>query len=643
MSSKQPSKSAKSLANQVRRLHSRRVTDDPLAPAPVMMNALPDVEGDDQRNVISRAVQLSGLQLSIARWFPLADEGEEDTVFIYAGATLIGFYVYNGDDPEPPDPVEISLTSVAPLQSHGSKEITYRIEHPSGNTSLSEITTVFVDATDPNYNNQPPAITLPADLTGDITPAYLADKLGLECSIPRMDDSRPGDTWQAFFGDADETGVSGEFPDTGIASVTFTTAAIMAAGPGDYAIRYIATDRAGNSSKFSFPRTVTVSVSEPPILGTLSVLEAPTVDKEEARNGVTVSLLTITDYLPEDVVRLFWNGSQVAERSVGVMPIFPFDFPVFYDQIALPGELYTANIECTVSRALAPATTTVDVDLTEPGIGNPGPGPVDERLDRPVVRGGVEMLENQVVEEDRNENAIASFTIPESLVLGDFIDIFYGFMGGTQGATYMVTGTEAADFLVELEIAWSIIEFYGNGDIPCYYRIRNATNYKHSPSQNVAVSTYSLDGLADAQFTVTSSRGTLNCEAGLSPRPWEGVPVFIKDTATLETGDMVTVHAARYAFTDPDAPIGDPIESSAREVMFNDVQNGFTVTLDLGEWFRAHSASGGRGWVGVTWSIYRPSTGDRGTSDEVQIQWDFRISAPPENSCVPGASRAGTL
>ncbi|WP_206359351.1 hypothetical protein, partial [Pseudomonas viridiflava] len=119
-----------------------------------------------------------------------------------------------------------------------SKEITYRIEHPSGNTSLSEITTVFVDATDPNYNNQPPAITLPADLTGDITPAYLADKLGLECSIPRMDDSRPGDTWQAFFGDADETGVSGEFPDTGIASVTFTTAAIMAAGPGDYAIRY---------------------------------------------------------------------------------------------------------------------------------------------------------------------------------------------------------------------------------------------------------------------------------------------------------------------------------------------------------------------------------------------------------------------
>jgi hypothetical protein len=643
MSSKQPSKSAKLLANQARHPHHRRVTDDPLAPAPQIMNALPDVEGDDQQNVISRDVQLAGLQLSIARWFPLADPDEEDTVYIYAGNTMIGFYVYDGDDPEPPDPVEISLASVAALRSHGSKEITYKIEHPSGNTSLSEIMTVFVDTIDPNYNNQPPAITLPTDLTGDITPAYLADKLGLVCSIPRMDDARPGDTWQAFFGDADETGISGEFPDTGNASVTFTTANIMAAGPGDYAIRYIATDRAGNSSKFSFPRTVTVNVNEPPILGTLSVLEAPLVDKEEARNGVTVRLSSITNVLSVDVVRVFWSDTLVAEQSVGGFPIFPFDFPVGYDQIALPGDLYTANIECSVSRAETPATTTVDVDLVEPGTGNPGPGPVDDRLIRPIVRGGVEMRDNQVVEEDRNEPAIASFTIPDNLVSGDFIDIFYGSMGGTQGDTYPVTGTEAPDFLVELEIAWSIIELYGNGDIPCYYRIRNAINYKHSPSQNVAVSTYSLDGLADAQFTVTSSRGTLNCEAGLSPRPWEGVPVFIKDTATLEVGDMVTVHAARYAFLDPSVPVGDPIESLAREVTFNDVQNGFTVTLDLGEWFRAHTASGGRGWVGVNWSIFRPSTGDRGTSDVVQVQWDFRISAPPVNSCVPDATRAGTL
>ena len=106
---------------------------------------------------------------------------------------------------------------------------------------------------------------------------------------------------------------------------------------------------------------------------------------------------------------------------------------------------------------------------------------------------------------------------------------------------------------------------------------------------------------------------------------------------------MVTVHAARYAFLDPSVPVGDPIESIAREVTFNDVQNGFTVTLDLGEWFRAHTANGGRGWVGVTWSIFRPSTGDRGTSDVVQVQWDFRISAPPVNSCVPDAVRAGTL
>lgn len=645
MSNKQSSMSAKPLADEgARRSRYRRVADDPLAPPPIILNALPDVAGDDQHNVLSRSVQLLGMKISIDRWFPLADPGEVDTAFFYANGKLVGFYTYDGDDPAPPDPVEITLNSVAELRTHGIKEITFKIEHANGNTAFSEIETVFVDTIDPNYNNQPPAIGLPVDLTGDITPAYLTGKPGLICSVPRLADTRPGDTWQAFFGDADEIGVSGVFPDTGNASCTFITANIMSAGPGDYAIRFIATDRAGNATQFSFPRTVTVRVSEPPVLGTLSVVEGPLVNKEEARNGVTVQLSTITDFLSDDIVRVFWEGTPVASRPVGLFPIFPFEFPVLFAQIAEPGELYTANIECTVSRATAPVTTTVEVDLVEPGTGNPGPGPVDDLLDKPVVRGGVEMLENQLVESDRNTAATATFTIPENLVVGDFIDIIYGTMGGMAGSTYTVTGTELPDFEVVLPIAWSIIELYGNGDIPCYYRIRNANNYKHSPSQEVEVSIYSLNGLADAEFTVKSpTRGTLNCEAGLSPRPWVGVPIFIKDTVTLASNDLVTVHAVRYAFADNTTPVGDSIESPEQEVSFNDVQNGFTVTLDLGAWFRAHTASGGRGWVGVTWSIFRPSTGDRGTSDEVQIQWDFRVAAPPLNTCVPGATRAGTL
>lgn len=649
MSNKQPSTNAKPRTKQVQRLRYRRLTDEPPAPPPTIENDLPDLAGDDQHNVLPRDAQLGGIRLSIPRWFPLADPGgtppEIDTVFFYADGRLLGFYEYAADtDPVPPDPVVVDLLPAAVLKTHGIKEITYKIEHANTNVAQSEIETVFVDTIDPNFNNIPPPINLPADLSGDVTPAYLAGKVGLVCSIPRLDDSRPGDTWTAWFGTQDTLGESGNFPDTGPAEVTFASAKILGFGPGIYEVRYRATDRAGNTTQTSITRPVAVRVSEPPVLGTLSVVEGPLVNKEEARNGVTIELSMITNYLSDDIVRVFWEGTLIYNQPVGLFPIFPLEFSVAFPTIAGPGELYTANIECTVSRAPAPVTTTVDVDLVEPGTGNPGPGPVDANLDPPVVRGGNEMLENQLVEEDRGEDATASFTIPANLVLGDFIDIIYGTGAGMQGETYAVTGSEAADFLVELKIAWTIIENYGNGKIPCYYRIRNAVNYKHSPSQDVEVSIYSLSGLADAKFSVVSSIGTLTCDDKLNPRPWEGTPIFIKDTATLKENDLVTVHAVRYAFADNTTPTGDTVESPEQQVSFNDVQNGFTVTLDLGAWFRAHTASGGRGWVGVTWSIFRPSTGDRGVSNEVQVKWDFRVSAPPLNTCVPGATRAhGTL
>lgn len=642
MSSKQPLPKVKPLAKSAPRGSNRRVNADPAAP-PTVLNVLPDVAGDDQHNVFPRASQIEGAKITIEPWFPLPDPGDHDTIMLYANNRLIGFHIQDGDDPPPTAPVEITLAPVAELRTHGIKDITYTILHPSGNMAYSEVTQIFVDTDDPNHNNLPPAIVLPTDLTGPVTPAYLAGKPGLVCTIPRLEDSRPGDTWRAFFGDADEAGIDGAFPDTGDAPVTFPSAGILDRGQGDFALWYIVGDRSGNFTQRSFPRTVTVQVSNPPVPGTLSVVEEPLITKEEARNGVTVELSTITDYLPSDIVRLFWHGTQVAERPVGLFPIFPFMFSVFYDPIAAPGVVYTANLELTITRAAAAVTTTVDVDLDEPGDNNTGPGPVDNALDPPVVRGGVEMLENQLVENDRNTAATASFTIPPNLAANNTIQIFYGTMGGTAGSTYTVIGNEPANFVVVLNIPWLTIELYGNGDIPVYYKISNAVNYKHSPSQDVAVSLYSLTGLADAQFPVKSPQGTLNCDVKLIPSPWDNVPIFIKDPATLQENDLVTIHAARYAFSDKDTPIGDPIESPPQLVLHNEVVNGFTLPMDFGVWFRAHTASGGRGWLGITWSIYRPGTGDRGTSDEVQILWDFRVAAPPLNTCVPGATRAGTL
>lgn len=623
-----------------------RVAD--YADPPTLLNALADVPGDSQKNVIPRAVQISGVKAEFPRWSPLADEFDTApdvwTMFVDRNKPVAtGFYV--GGDPAPPDPFQVDIPPVAILQTHGEKELSFRIVHANGNVVDSEFTPLFVDTNDPNLNNQPPAITLPPDLSGDVTPEYLSDKPGLVCSIPRLADTRPGDTWHAYFGTPDELGITGSFPDTGAAEVIFSTASIMAAGPGDYAIYFTAMDRSGNVTQFSFPRTVTMRVSNLPELGDLEVLEAPLVNKEEARDGVTARLNDIAEYLSTDVVRVLWNGTLVGERPVGLFPIFPFDFTVEFATIALHGNEYTADVECTISRVSGgsdSATITVDVNMTEPGVGNPNPGPVDDNLDRPTIRGN-EGHDNRLVEADRNFPATATFTIPPELVSGNFIDIYYGTMGGTLGSTYPVTGTELPTFEVSLPIAWAIIESYGNGNIPSYYKIRNAVNYKHSPSQDVIVETFSLSGLADPKFSLLSALGTLNCfDRETPPRvpaPWVGVPIFIKDDVTLEAGDRVIVNAIRYAHSDNTTPVGTPVQTLEHEVIFNDVQNGFTVTLDLAAWFRDFTGTGGRGWVGVNWSVFRPSTGDRGISSEVQVRWDFRGSFP-SGTCVPGSTRA---
>lgn len=408
------------------------------------------------------------------------------------------------------------------------------------------------------------------------------------------------------------------------------------------------TDRGGNDTQTSFTRTVTVATANEPVLEDFEVLEAPLIDKEEARNGVTVRLGNIVDWLSTDMVRMFWNGTLIYEKVVGVFPIFAIDGTATYDVISSHGEIYDADVHCTITRdglgTIPSPTITVAVNIDEPGdTDNPGPGPVDPAYDPPTVTGN-EGHENHLVELDRGFPATAKFIIPSGLTAGTFIDIYYGIMGGTLADTYDVTGSEAPDFEVELEIGWDIIEMYGNGDaIPCYYKVRDAINYKHSPDQDVKVELYSLSGLADPVFSVLNTAGRLGCFDRLTPplvpAPWEAVPIFIKDDVVLQIDDLVVVHAARYEFADNTTPL-DTMETTPREISFNDVADGFTVNLLLGQWFRDFTGTGGRGWVGVRWSIYRRDTTDRGTSNEVQVRWDFRGAYPPLGTCVPDSTRA---
>lgn len=640
MTSQEKLSGSKELKDSVQKRHSSRL-EDPSAPAPTPTNLLPDVPGDSQTNVVSRAVQIAGLEITLPRWFPLADPGEIDTVFVSVENRVVDVHLFPGGTAIP-DPVPLTIKPGEYLQTHGTKTVSYRSVLANLNEATSDAVTVFVDALDPNLNNQPDAILLPLDLPGGVvTPSYLDDHGGVALTIPRPADSRPGDTYTVRWSVNDDLGLSGPVPDTGPIVVMFSRVRIIELGDGDKAITYEVRDRAGNATQTSFPRTVTVTLSEPPVLSDpiIETTPAPLITKERARNRVKVLIENIDDYLPTDRVQVYWGTSLIGDIPLGSFPVFPLEFYAEYPAIALPGDLYTVDVQYFVVRGTRYPSliTSANVNLVEPGIGNPGPGPEDDTLELPVVTGSTGGT-NVLVPDDNGEPATVTFTIPEALVLGDFIDVYYGTMMGQIAFTYPVTGAEPADFVVTGLIEWSLIDHYGNGTIPCYYRIRNAFNYKQSLAQDVAVDVFRLGGLEGITYQkINTTNNTILC----THRPWDlttgGVPVRIFDPAILKVGDRVIVRAVRYAFADPSTPIpGSEIPTPEREVGFNDVTNGFIVNLNL-PYFADFSGTGGRGWVGVSWSLFRPDTGDRGTSDIVQAEWDLR-SGSSTGTCVPNST-----
>lgn len=626
---KQPSTSAKK---------TLLVDDDPPAAPPIPTNTLDDVDGDDQINVVPVSAQLNGLSLDIPLWKNAADSpADVDTVIAYIGTRAVDIFDFPG--PITDDPVSITIKSSL-LQQHGEKEIKYIVTLNGENPAESDPPTiVFVDAIDPNLNNQPGAIGLPTDLPGNtITPEYLSSHGdGVTLTLPRPMDSRPGDTWQIRWGASPIPTLEGNVPDTGPITVFVSSAIITGRGEGDKAITYEIADRAGNFTQTSFPTTVNVQLSNPPT-GMLPpiVVGAPLIDKEEARNVVVVQVEAFNDYLQNDTVYCYWHGTEIGSQRLGLAPLFPLEFFAKYDVVAAPGNEYDADVTYLVRRGgddFDAPPTTVEVNLTEPGVVNPEPGPEDPNLESPLVRGDSQM-DNVLIPSDRGTEVHATFTLYPGSLAGEVIELYYGTAPGVLADSYTVQGDEDPDFEVVMDISPDVIDMFGNGQIPVYYKISNAVNYKHSPTQLVSVRIFLLDGLADPVFEKTSpATGAILC----AQEPWLGVPIRIFDDATLLPGDIVVVHAVRYTFNPIALVPGSEVDSSEYEVRLSDVQDGFTRVMEL-PYFALYTQTGGRGHVGITWSLYRPSNGDRGTSDEVRARWDVR-SGSVTGTCVPGATR----
>ena len=627
------------------------VTDPSLEPAPIINGLLPAIPGDTHRNIVNRAMQLGGVELSVERWDRSGFANLFETLTVFVNDRPVHVETYEATDVLP-DLVVLDLGPKSALQSHGVKDIRVHVRNFGDNDVNYNINRVYVDAQNPNYGAQPGLIDLD-DYGSELTPSDLVGKTGLGLTIPDPVDRRGGDTYKLYVGTGEAT-IDDSVPLTGPITGEIPTAVILAKS-GEIPVRYSLGDRSGNWTVLSLPRYVRVRLTDSPVFGTVSVLEAPLVNKEEARIGATVRLQSLTGHLASDFLVVLWGDVEIYRHSIG-MGIFPRDIPAEFAAIAAAGEFYTADIQLFVERlgdgSYPGPSTSVDVDLREPGVTNPGIGPVDPALAKPDLVGGGPLPRppNHLTEKDRGFDATATFLLPPGLVSGVFIDFVYA---GNVVATYPVTGAEPVGFIVSVTVDWTDIDTTGNGnDIPLYCHIRDAVNYKHSPTQDVTVEVFNLSGLATAIFDkaqVITNQPNFSFYINCTRTPWLGVPIKILDLGMLQIGDKVRIEALRYAYVPPASPIGvpvgTPVESAEYTITSTDINLGLVVPMDLKAWFEDFTGTLGRGYVGVRWKLFRPSTGDRGISDEIRAAWDLVGSGGGvPGTCVPGASRrSGTL
>lgn len=624
------------------------VIDPLLNPAPIIDGLLPAIVGDNHRNIVTRAMQLNGVVLNVEPWVR-GFLNPFETLTVFVNDRPIHIETYDTADLLP-NPVVVSLGPKSHLQSHGLKDIRVHVLNASDNDINYNILRVYVDAQDPNYSAQPARITF-EDYGVELTPDFLDGKAGLGFTIAEPADRRGGDTYGIHVGSSNNP-LMDDVPLTGPIEGVIPTANILDKA-GEIPVWYFLRDRAGNSTVLSIPTYVRVSLNAPPVIGAITVLEAPLVDKAEARAGATVRISSVTEHLTSDTLVVLWGTVEIYRQAIG-MGVFPLDVSANFAAIAAGGNFYTADIHVRIERTGSPSypapVVQVDVDLREPGVTNPGEGPVDTNLERPILFGGGALPSppNRLSEKDRGFDATATFELPPLLAAGDFIDYVYA---GTVADTYPVTGAEAPGFMVTFTVPWSLIDATGNGDsIPTHCVIRDAINFKHSPNQDVMVEIFNLAGLELAIFNnaqAFAGQPNFSYFINCTRQPWLGVPIKILDPGLLMIDDKVSLEAVRYAYVPPGtpigAPVGTPVESAEFTITSTEVNLGLVVPMDLRAWFEDFTGTQGRGYIGLRWKLFRPSTGDRGLSDEVRAVWDLQEAGTPP-TCVPGATRrSGTL
>lgn len=336
-------------------------------------------------------------------------------------------------------------------------------------------------------------------------------------------------------------------------------------GDGEWFVVYVLVDKAGNISRLSKPRSVTVA------LGTMPAnLQAPLVpladdglvDRLDAVQGVKVHVLEYENWKQTDEVSVSWAGSLVGRRQIGEGETFPLVFSVSLDVLRHeygdpPVGTKAMPVSYTVFRGGQPRGNkdiavnanfeTFGPVAPEPDPDPEWPDPVNPRLPLCDVFGQGSLEANKLLPEHDQQDATLKVKLYEHLEKDDLMEFFWG---GThiEQADYSVKESDTEGDLIERPIPWSYIHSTGNGDVAVHYQLTRAAvpNQPTSADRQVAVSAIVIHP-DQPQFEGVNGAGYLSCQSLIDPDnptlPW-AVRVKVDDLSQygLKENDTVTMH-----------------------------------------------------------------------------------------------------
>ncbi|WP_095162234.1 hypothetical protein [Pseudomonas sp. Irchel 3F5] len=489
---------------------------------------LPDV-GDDQVNLVPARALVDGLEVTVPEIYSSVDDvGDMEVVtYIVNGTPLTSRSFVIGDDFKVPSH---SFTLNPNFLSEGPVSISYT--SLGQNLIKSRPLVVLVDKTDPGGNNPTGKLQAPAEVGFVLTAEYLEEHGGVTLTIPAPVQPRINDTYRVFWGHRNNTvasgtmGVPGESQDVMIREVD-----IRALGESLKYITYDIADRAGNINSHSEALRLYVSLNPLPADLRPPVVQ-PTVNRQEARRGVSVQVNAFSNWLTTDLVVAKWQGRVIGSEVVGSERVWPMEFVAPFRIIALGGDEYAANVTYEVVRGSGfgsePASSQVNITVAGP-VNPEEPNPVNPNLLLPVLTSFTGAT-NHLTAADAGHPAMVNVPMYAPAVEGQRIALYYE-NDGVPVAMYTVLGTEPEGQPIPLQVSAEDITAVGNGlELRLWYRLLLAEddldNYQQSQDQSVISEVAQLENLLPPILPVLVGGATVNC----SHFPWrDGLTVRVLD------------------------------------------------------------------------------------------------------------------